>query len=106
MVRRRHGAFHEQASAKNAIALGRFEWFDDANGVQKQHRSDGQHTLYEGTFTYEYKWVEGLLTLPELEYRFDESSRPERTSTSWPIKTRTSSRRSLVAFIAFFEPHR
>ncbi len=93
-------AFHEQASAKNAIA-GRFEWFDDANGVQTGTAPTG-NTLYEGTFTYEYKWVEGALM--RVEYRIDESNLQyfDKLASKFTDQQQTIT----VAFIAFFGPHR
>jgi hypothetical protein len=60
-------AAHEQATAKSAVS-GRVEYFNDPDGFQtgtKQH-------LEEFTFTYEYKWVEGLLA--RFEYRGDFSN--------------------------------
>jgi hypothetical protein len=94
------GAFHEQASAKNAIS-GRFEWFDDANGAQTLTYPIG-NTLYEGTFTYEYKWVEGALM--RIEYRFDESNLKyfDKLANQFTNQQQTIT----VAFIAFFGPHR
>jgi hypothetical protein len=94
------GAFHEQASAKNAIA-GRFEWFDDANGAQTLTAPTG-NTLYEGTFTYEYKWVEGALM--RVEYRIDQSNLQYFNK----LANQSSSQQQTltVAFIAFFGPHR
>jgi hypothetical protein len=94
------GAFHEQASAKNAIA-GRFEWFDDANGVQTGTAPTG-NTLYEGTFTYEYKWVEGALM--RVEYRIDKSNLKyfDKLADQFTDQQQTIT----VAFIAFFGPHR
>jgi hypothetical protein len=93
-------AFHEQASTKNAIA-GRFEWFDDANGVQTG--SPVGNTLYEGTFTYEYKWVEGALM--RVEYRIDHSNNPDYFNKLADHFTRQQQTLT-VAFIAFFGPHR
>ena len=95
------GAFHEQASAKNAIA-GRFEWFDDANGVQTSAVYGPANTLYEGTFTYEYKWVEGALM--RVEYRIDKSNLQyfDKLASQFTDQQQTIT----VAFIAFFGPHR
>jgi hypothetical protein len=93
-------AFHEQASAKNAIA-GRFEWFDDANGFQTGTYPTG-NTLYEGTFTYEYKWVEGMLM--RVEYRIDQSNLQyfDKLASKFTDQQQTVT----VAFIAFFGPKR
>ena len=93
-------AFHEQASAKNAIA-GRFEWFDDANGVQTGTAPTG-NTLYEGTFTYEYKWVEGALM--RVEYRIDHSNLQYFDKLA--NQTSDQQQTLTVAFIAFFGPKR
>ncbi len=94
------GAFHEQANAKNAIA-GRFEWFDDANGFQTGTYPTG-NTLYEGTFTYEYKWVEGALM--RVEYRIDKSNVQyfDKLANKFTDQQQTLT----VAFIAFFGPKR
>jgi len=94
------GAFHEQANAKNAIA-GRFEWFDDANGFQTATSPTG-NTLYEGTFTYEYKWIEGALM--RVEYRIDHSNLQyfDKGANKFTDQQQTVT----VAFIAFFGPHR
>jgi hypothetical protein len=93
-------AFHEQANAKNAIA-GRFEWFDDANGNQTGTYPTG-NTLYEGTFTYEYKWIEGALM--RVEYRIDKSNLQyfDKLANKFTDQQQTLT----VAFIAFFGPKR
>jgi hypothetical protein len=95
------GAFHEQANAKNAIA-GRFEWFDDANGQQTSGAVGPANTLYEGTFTYEYKWIEGALM--RVEYRFDKSNLQyfDKLANKFTDQQQTLT----VAFIAFFGPKR
>ena len=92
------GAVHVQASAKNAIAL-RGEYFDDPDGFQTGFKQD----LIEGTFTYEYKWVEGLLM--RVEYRCDASSdgtyfNKLASQSSWQQQTAT------ISFVAFFGPKR
>jgi hypothetical protein len=94
-------AFHEQASTKNAIA-GRFEWFDDANGVQTSGVYGPANTLYEGTFTYEYKWIEGALM--RIEYRIDKSNLQyfDKLANQFTDQQQTVT----VAFIAFFGPKR
>jgi hypothetical protein len=60
-----------------------------------------QH-LYEFTGTYEYKWVEGLLT--RIEYRGDFSNQDyfHKDASSW-VKSQST---LTVAFIAFFGPKR
>jgi Putative beta-barrel porin-2, OmpL-like. bbp2 len=92
------GAVHIQASAKNAISL-RGEYFTDPDGFQTGFKQN----LVEGTFTYEYRWIEGALI--RAEYRFDASSdgtyfNKLANQSTWQQQTVT------VAFIAFFGPHR
>ena len=91
------GAVHVQASAKNAIAL-RAEYFTDPEGVQ----TGTAQNLVEGTFTYEYKWVEGLLM--RVEYRCDVSNKNyfDKLASQSTDQQQTVT----VAFIAFFGPHR
>jgi len=90
-------AAHEQASGKQAIA-GRFEYFTDPNGFQT---GTVQH-IYEFTGTYEYKWVEGLLT--RVEYRGDFSNVAffHKDQLSYVDSQNTLT----IAFIAFFGPKR
>jgi hypothetical protein len=90
-------AMHAQATAKSALAL-RGEYFNDPDGFQtgtKQH-------LEEFTATYEYKWVEGMLT--RIEYRGDFSNVASfhKDATSMVDQQSTLT----VAFIAFFGPKR
>jgi Putative beta-barrel porin-2, OmpL-like. bbp2 len=91
------GAVHVQATAKNAIAL-RGEYFTDPDGFQ----TGTAQNLVEGTFTYEYKWVEGMLM--RVEYRCDASNKNYfnklASQSTWQQQTVT------VAFIAFFGPKR
>jgi hypothetical protein len=90
-------AFHEQASAKNAIA-GRFEYFNDPQGFET---GNAQH-LYEFTGTYEYKWLEGLLM--RAEYRADFSN---EDVFGKGVGSYVKSQQTLtVAFVAFFGPKR
>ncbi len=91
------GAAHIQASAKNAISL-RGEYFDDPDGFQ----TGTQQHLVEGTFTYEYKWVEGALM--RVEYRCDASN----VNFFNKLASQSSSQQQTVtvAFIAFFGPKR
>ncbi len=91
-------AAHIQANGKSAITP-RFEYFDDPDGFQTG--GSGQH-FYEGTFTYEYKWIEGLLT--RVEYRYDASNVKYFNKLA---NQSTSQQQTLtVAFIAFFGPKR
>jgi hypothetical protein len=90
-------AAHEQATAKNAVG-GRFEYFSDPDGFQT---GTPQH-LYEGTFTYEYKWVEGALI--RAEYRCDFSN--VKYFNKLANQTSDQQQTLTVAFIAFFGPKR
>lgn len=93
------GALHAQATAKSAISL-RAEYFKDAQGFAT---GTTQH-LYEGTATYEYKWVEGLLT--RVEYRIDESDQKVFYTQAQASPTKTQQQTLTVSFIAFFGPKR
>jgi hypothetical protein len=90
-------AVHDQATGKSAIT-GRFEYFTDPDGFQT---GMGQH-LYEFTGTYEYKWVEGLLT--RVEYRGDFSN--VQYFHKLGNQTADQQQTFTVAFIAFFGPKR
>jgi Putative beta-barrel porin-2, OmpL-like. bbp2 len=86
-----------QVSAKQALA-GRFEYFDDPNGNQT---GTIQH-IYEFTGTYEYKWLEGLLT--RIEYRGDFSNEDSFHKKETEMVGNQST--LTVALIAFFGPKR
>lgn len=90
-------AAHDQFSAKQAVAF-RYEYFTDPEGYETGTAQD----LQEGTFTYEYKWVEGLLT--RVEYRIDESSVNffHKDEEKFTDQQQTVT----IAFIAFFGPKR
>jgi hypothetical protein len=90
-------ALHAQATPKSAIAA-RFEYFNDPDGFQT---TVAQH-LYEGTFTYEYKWVEGALM--RVEYRCDASN--VKFFNKLANQSTTQQQTLTVAFIAFFGPKR
>jgi hypothetical protein len=90
-------AAHGQTSAKQALT-GRFEYFTDPNGFMT---GTAQH-LYEFTGTYEYKWVEGLLT--RIEYRGDFSN--EKVFHKQDTQMVDQQSTVTVAFIAFFGPKR
>jgi hypothetical protein len=89
-------AAHGQATAKSALT-GRFEYFTDPNGFTT---GTAQH-LYEFTGTYEYKWVEGLLT--RIEYRGDFSNVAFFHKDTQMVDQQST---LTVAFIAFFGPKR
>ena len=90
-------AAHIQASGKQAFSP-RFEYFDDPQGFQT---GTAQH-LYEFTATYEYKWVEGMLT--RIEYRGDFSN--VNFFNKLANQNTDQQQTVTVAFIAFFGPKR
>ena len=90
-------AAHGQTSAKQALT-GRFEYFTDPDGFTT---GTAQH-LYEFTGTYEYKWLEGLLT--RIEYRGDFSNVAFFHKDIAQMVDQQST--VTVAFIAFFGPKR
>jgi hypothetical protein len=86
-----------QVSPKSAL-VGRFEYFKDYNGVTGLPQD-----LKEFTGTYEYKWLEGLLT--RVEYRGDFSNQPFFTKDA-NVFSKKNQQTLTVAFIAFFGPKR
>jgi hypothetical protein len=90
-------AAHIQCNGKNAVAL-RYEYFDDPQGSQ----TGTVQKLNEGTFTYEYKWVEGLLM--RVEYRGDFSNKNYFNKLA--NQTTDQQQTVTVGFIAFFGPKR
>jgi hypothetical protein len=78
--------------------VGRFEYFKDYNGVTGLPQD-----LKEFTGTYEYKWLEGLLT--RVEYRGDFSNQPFFTKDA-NVFSKKNQQTLTVAFIAFFGPKR
>ena len=78
---------------------GRYEYFKDYNGWA----TGITQNLQELTATYEYKWLEGLLT--RVEYRGDFSDRPYFTKNDITF-SKKSQQTLTVAFIAFFGPKR
>ena len=86
-----------QATPKSALT-GRFEYFTDPDGFTT---GTAQH-LYEFTGTYEYKWLEGLLT--RIEYRGDFSNVAFFHKDIAQMVDQQST--VTVAFIAFFGPKR
>jgi hypothetical protein len=88
-------AAHEQVTGKTALSA-RYEYFDDNSGFSTGTAQE----LQEATGTYEYKWIQGLLT--RVEYRHDWSDVPffHKGNTE-----RVGAQSTLtVAFIAFFGP--
>jgi len=87
-----------QMNDKNALTP-RYEWFKDDGGFS----TGTSQTLQEFTLTYEYKWVEGLLT--RIEYRRDWSDQKffERGLTPNASKNQNT---LAIAFVAFFGPKR
>jgi hypothetical protein len=90
-------AAREQVTPKAAV-VGRFEYFDDNQGFS----TGSAQELKEFTGTYEYKWLEGLLT--RVEYRRDWSNVDffHKGNTDMVDAQSTLT----VAFIAFFGPKR
>jgi hypothetical protein len=76
----------------------RYEYFDDPQGSQ----TGTVQKLNEGTFTYEYKWVEGLLM--RAEYRCDFSNKQYFNKLA--NQTSDQQQTLTIAFIAFFGPKR
>jgi hypothetical protein len=91
-------AVHDQVNGKSAVT-GRFEYFTDPNGFETLTVQN----LVEGTFTYEYKWVEGMLT--RVEYRYDSSSN-SKFFDKLANQTTGQQQTLTIAFIAFFGPKR
>ena len=69
--------------------------------ASKPAPSHGRH-LVEGTFTYEYKWVEGMLM--RVEYRCDVSN--VKYFNKLANQSTDQQQTVTVAFIAFFGPKR
>jgi Putative beta-barrel porin-2, OmpL-like. bbp2 len=90
------GAAKFQLNDQNAITP-RLEWFKDRDGFS----TGVAQSLKEFTFTYEYKWTQGLLT--RIEYRRDWSDQPffERGSTGSNDHQDTFA----LGVVAFFGPH-
>jgi len=90
------GAAKFQMNDKNAITP-RIEWFKDKQGFE----TGTAQSLKEFTFTYEYKWTQGLLA--RLEYRRDWSDKPffERGSVGLSDHQDTFA----LGVVAFFGPH-
>jgi Putative beta-barrel porin-2, OmpL-like. bbp2 len=90
------GAAKFQLNDQNAITP-RLEWFKDKNGFS----TGTAQSLKEFTFTYEYRWMQGLLT--RIEYRRDWSDQPyfERGSTGSNDHQDTFA----LGVVAFFGPH-
>jgi hypothetical protein len=91
------GAFHEQATGKSAYA-GRYEYFSDTDGFQTGTKQNVQ----EFTGTYEYKWLEGLLTRVEYRGDFSNVASFHKDATQMVKQQQTLT----IAFIAFFGPKR
>lgn len=77
----------------------RIEWFKDRDGFE----TGTAQSLKEFTLTYEYKWVEGLLS--RLEYRHDWSDKNFYDRGGTPAASKNMDTLT-VAFIAFFGPKR
>ncbi len=90
-------AAHEQITGTSALA-GRFEFFHDMNGYSTGLAQE----IKEFTGTYEYKWVEGLLT--RIEYRRDWSDQNFFHKGDANLVDAQST--VTVGFVAFFGPKR
>lgn len=90
-------AFHEQATGKSAYA-GRYEYFSDTDGFQTGTKQNVQ----EFTATYEYKWLEGLLTRVEYRGDFSNAATFHKDATQMVKQQQTLT----IAFVAFFGPKR
>lgn len=90
-------AGHEQATHKVALSA-RYEYFDDNSGFSTGTAQDVQ----EATGTYEYKWIQGLLTRVEYRHDWSDVAFFHKGNTG-----RVDGQSTLtVAFIAFFGPKR
>jgi hypothetical protein len=86
-----------QVSPKSALA-GRYEYFKDEEGFM----TGTAQNVQEVTATYEYKWVEGLLS--RIEYRRDWSNQNVfHKNTAQMVDSQDT---ITVAFVAFFGPKR
>jgi len=86
-----------QVTPKSALA-GRYEYFKDEDGGM----TGTAQNLQEVTATYEYKWVEGMLS--RVEYRHDWSNQNVfHKNTAQMVDTQDT---ITVAVIAFFGPKR
>jgi len=84
-------------SAKSSIA-GRFEYYTDPEGFTTGTAQD----LYEFTGTYQYKWLEGLLTRAEFRRDWSDVNFFHKGDSQLVAAQTTFT----VGFIAFFGPKR
>jgi Putative beta-barrel porin-2, OmpL-like. bbp2 len=77
----------------------RYEWFKDRDGFS----TGTAQTLQEFTLTYEYKWVEGLLS--RLEYRHDWSNADFFNRGMTPAASKNQDTLT-IAFVGYFGPKR
>jgi hypothetical protein len=89
-----------QITSTSALT-GRYEYFKDYNGWATGYAAP--INLNEFTATYEYKWVEGLLT--RIEYRGDFADQKYFTKDDTLLSKKNQSTLT-IAFIAFFGPKR
>jgi hypothetical protein len=87
-----------QMNGKNALTP-RLEWFNDHDGFS----TGTKQQVKEFTLTYEYKWVEGLLS--RCEYRHDWSNQKFYDRGVTPAASKNLDTLT-VAFVAFFGPKR
>ena len=86
-----------QVTPKAALA-GRFEYFDDNQGFS----TGTTQAVKEFTATYEYKWLEGLLTRAEYRRDWSDQNFFHKGDTEMVDAQSTVT----IAFIAFFGPKR
>ena len=86
-----------QVTPKSAL-VGRFEYFDDNQGFS----TGTTQALKEFTATYEYKWLEGLMTRAEYRRDWSDTNFFHKGDTELVDAQSTLT----IAFIAFFGPKR
>jgi len=86
-----------QVSGTSAL-VGRYEYFKDYQG----YSTGTKQNLQEFTATYEYKWVEGLVS--RAEYRYDKSN--QKTFNKDTENYTDNQSTFTVGFVAFFGPKR
>jgi hypothetical protein len=99
-------AARQQFLPKDAIAV-RYEYYFDPQGYTTSYYCDCEinprHQFQEITFTYEHKWVEGLLA--RLEYRHDWTNFDYYTKGIADASVKAQSTIT-AGFVAFFGPKR
>lgn len=91
-------AAHGQISGHSALTA-RYEYYDDNKGYTTGTTQDVQ----EFTATYEYKWMEGLLSRAEYRRDWSDVDFFNKGNSSGKVSAQST---ATVAFIAFFGPKR